>query len=168
MNKNVIIIGALSLIGVGAFLYFKPKKTNQNIIPSTAGDLVAPSGNSVLPTPTPTPTSTLSVPPTQSNVTIGEVTLTTPVQVVETALKISEAKDIANRIFGIRNKINRYSNMKDLREWAREADVNWTWENELPLLKKNYLSNLGKGIKELDKNLALLGYVEVNGSIQKI
>jgi hypothetical protein len=164
MNKNVIIIGALSLIGVGAFLYFKPKKTNQNIIPSTAGDLVAPSVNSVLPTPT----STLSVPPTQSNVTIGEVTLTTPVQVVETALKISEAKDIANRIFNIRNKINRYSNMNDLREWAREADVNWTWENELPLLKKNYLSNLGKGIKELDKNLALLGYVEVNGSIQKI
>ena len=164
MNKNVIIIGALSLIGVGAFLYFKPKKTNQNIIPSTAGDLVAPSVNSVLPTPT----NTLSVPPTQSNVTIGEVTLTTPVQVVETALKISEAKDIANRIFNIRNKINRYSNMKDLREWAREADVDWTWENELPLLKKNYLSNLGKGIKELDKNLALLGYVEVNGSIQKI
>ena len=104
MNKNVIIIGALSLIGVGAFLYFKPKKTNQNIIPSTAGDLVAPSVNSVLPTPT----NTLSVPPTQSNVTIGEVTLTTPVQVVETALKISEAKDIANRIFNIRNKINIY------------------------------------------------------------
>ena len=164
MNKNVIIIGALSLIGVGAFLYFKPKKTNQNIIPSTAGDLVAPSVNSVLPTPT----NTLSVPPTQSNVTIGEVTLTTPVQVVETALKISEAKDIANRIFNIRNKINRYSNMNDLREWARETDTRWTWENELPLLKKNYLSNLGKGIKELDKNLALLGYVEVNGSIQKI
>jgi hypothetical protein len=166
MNKNVIIIGALSLIGVGAFLYFKPKKTNQNIIPSTAGDFVAPSVNSVLPTPT--PTSTISEPPTQSNVTIGEVTLTTPVQVVETALKISEAKDIANRIFNIRNKINRYSNMNDLREWARETDTRWTWENELPRLKKNYLSNLGKGIKELDKNLALLGYVEVNGSIQKI
>jgi len=168
MNKNVIIIGALSLIGVGAFLYFKPKKTKQNIIPSSAGDLVAPSGNSVLPTPTPTPTSTLSEPPTQSNVTIGEVTLTTPVQVVETALKISEAKDIANRIFDIRNKINRYSNMNDLRKWAKETDTRWTWENELPLLKKNYLSNLSKGIKDLDKNLALLGYVEVNGSIQKI
>jgi cytoskeletal protein RodZ len=136
MNKNVIIIGALSLIGVGAFLYFKPKKTNQNIIPSTAGDLVAPSVNSVLPTPT----STLSVPPTQSNVTIGEVTLTTPVQVVETALKISEAKDIANRILDARNKRK----------------------------NSNHKGAIDKIIKELDKNLALLGYVEVNGSIQKI
>jgi hypothetical protein len=176
MNKNVIIIGALSLIGVGAFLYFKPKKTKQNIIPSSAGDLVAPSGNSVLPTPTPTPTSTLSEPPTQSNVTIGEVTLTTPVQVVETAIKIAEAKGIARQILELRNKKIRYDNFnninttKSLNAFANESN-NEFWLNNSRMLKlmlKGNIDKISNQIKDLDKNLALLGYVEVNGSIQKI
>lgn len=174
MNTKVITISLLSLIGIGAFFYFKPKKSGQDKNSLTGGNLVPPSGTSVLPTSTttttttPTPTSTLSEAPTQTSVTIGEVTLTTPVQVVETAIKISEAKKIATKIADIRNKINRYSNMTDLRDWARESNTNWTWENELPQLKRNYLFQLNKSIPELDKTLALLGYTEVNGSIQKI
>jgi hypothetical protein len=166
MNKKIIIIGALSLVGVGAFFYLKRKKTmpNQNSLTDTGL-----ASNSVLPTiSTPTPTSTISVPASETSVKINDVVLTTPVEVVETAIKISEAKNIATKIFDIRNKINRYSYMDDLRQWAKETDTNWTWESELPEKKKNYLFNLNKGIKELDKTLALLGYTEVNGSIQKI
>jgi len=168
MNKNVIIISVLSLVGVGAFFYFKRKKTmpNQNSLTDTGL-----ASNSVLPTTTttaPTPTSTINVPSSETSVKINDVVLTTPVEVVETAIKISEAKNIATKIFDIRNKINRYSYMDDLRKWAKETDTNWTWESELPEKKKNYLFNLNKGIKELDKTLALLGYTEVNGSISKI
>jgi hypothetical protein len=171
MNKNVIIIGALSLIGVGAFLYFKPKKTNQNIIPSSAGGLVPNSDNSVLPTPT----STSSVPPTQSNVTKEEVVLT-PVDVVENALKISEAKNILGKILILRIKKNRYDNFNNigtkraLNDFARESHNGIFQNNEtmLKLVLKRDLEKINNQIKELDKNLGLLGYTEVNGSIQKI
>jgi hypothetical protein len=130
MNKKLIIIGILGLAGAGAFLYFKSKnKLGKN--------------------DTPTPTSTLSEPPTQSNVTIGEVTLTTPVEVVENALKISEAKSIAREIFNLRNK-------------RKNVNFDFTQINTINTI------NTGGKIKELNKNLALLGYKEVNGLIQKI
>ena len=156
MNKNVIIIGALSLIGVGAFLYFKPKKTKQNIIPSSAGDLVAPSGNSVLPTPTPTPTSTLSEPPTQSNVTIGNVVLTPPVEKLENAIKIAEAKDVARQIYELRNN---YETKSQKGTYNDPAFAN---------LFINSPYSYPNRMKALNTSLALLGYTEVNGSIQKI
>ena len=180
MNKKLIIIGVLGLAGAGAFLYFKSKnKLGKNIIPSTAGDLVTPSGNSVLPTTTtttPTPTSTLSVPPTQSSVTIGEVTLTTPVQVVETAIKISEAKNIANEILNLRNQKIRYDTFntinttESLNNYAKESRNTFHLNSNrmLQLLLNSDLKKINDKIKELDKTLALLGYTEVNGSIQKI
>ena len=98
MNKNVIIISVLSLVGVGAFFYFKRKKTmpNQNSLADTGL-----ASNSVLPTTTttaPTPTSTINVPSSETNVKINDVVLTTPVEVVETAIKISEAKNIETKI----------------------------------------------------------------------
>jgi len=128
MNKKLIIIGILGLAGAGAFLYFKSKnKLGKN--------------------DTPTPTSTLSVPPTQSNVTKEEVTLKTPVEVVENALKISEAKSIAREIFNLRNK---------------RKNVNVNFDQLVNPI------NTGGKIKELNKNLALLGYKEINGLIQKI
>ena len=135
MNKNVIIISVLSLVGVGAFFYFKRKKTmpNQNSLTDTGL-----ASNSVLPTSTTTtttPTSTLSVPPTQSSVTIGEVTLTTPVQVVETAIKIAEAKNIATQILNLRNQKNRYDmfnttkTKQSFNDYAIESGNQW-WLNK--------------------------------------
>lgn len=176
-NKKIIVIGILGLAGAGAFLYFKSKnKLGKNDIPSSAGGLVPTSNNSVLPTnttTTTTPTSTLSVPPTQSSVTIGEVTLTTPVQVVETAIKISEAKGIASQILELKNQKIRYdlfNQNKSLKEFAIESNNNF-WINDnrmLQLLLNGNLKKINDKIKELDKTLALLGYTEVNGSIQKI
>jgi hypothetical protein len=178
MNKKLIIIGVLGLAGAGAFLYFKSKnKLGKNDIPSSAGGLVTTSGTSVLPTTTTTtPTSTISVPPTQSSVTIGEVTLTTPVQVVETAIKISEAKNIANEILNLRNQKNRYDTFntinttESLNNYAKESRNTFHLNSNrmLQLLLNSDLKRINDKIKELDKTLALLGYTEVNGSIQKI
>jgi hypothetical protein len=175
MNKKLIIIGVLGLAGAGAFLYFKSKnKLGKNNIPSSAGSLVPPTDNSVLPTTT--PTSTISVPPTQSSVTIGEVTLTTPVQVVETAIKISEAKNIANEILNLRNQKIRYDTFntinttESLNNYAKESRNTFHLNSNrmLQLLLNSDLKRINDKIKELDKTLALLGYTEVNGSIQKI
>jgi len=179
MNKKLIIIGLLGLAGAGAFFYFKSKnKVGKNNTPLSAGGLVPTSDTSVLPTPTspPPPTSTLSVPPTQSNVTIGEVTLTTPVQVVETAIKIAEAKGIASKILELRNKKIRYDNFnkinttKSLKDFANESNNEFYLNNNrmLKLLLKGNIDKINNQIKELDKTLGLLGYTEVNGSIQKI
>jgi CCR4-NOT transcriptional regulation complex NOT5 subunit len=184
MNKKLIIIGVLGLAGAGAFFYFKSKnKLGKNDTPSSAGGLVPTSGTSVLPTSTTstttTPTSTLSVPPTQSSVTIGEVTLTTPVQVVETAIKIAEAKNIATQILNLRNQKNRYDmfnttkTKKSFNDYAIESGNQW-WldkgggEQMLQMLLNQDLRKLNEKIYELDKTLALIGYTEINGSIQKI
>jgi hypothetical protein len=184
MNTKVITISLLSLIGIGAFFYFKPKKSGQDKNSLTGGSLASNSESTLGTTTAPTttsntttaPTSTLSVPPTQSSVTIGEVTLTTPVQVVETAIKISEAKNIASQIFNLRNQKIRYDNFNNinttesLNDFAIESN-NKFWLNNnrmLKLLLNGNLNKINDKIKELDKTLALLGYTEVNGSIQKI
>ena len=181
MNKKLIIIGVLGLAGAGAFFYFKSKnKLGKNDTPSSRMVEIPPSGTSVLPTTTTTtPTSTLSVPPTQSSVTIGEVTLTTPVQVVETAIKIAEAKNIATQILNLRNQKNRYDmfnttkTKQSFNDYAIESGNQW-WLNKgggeqmLQMLLNQDLRKLNEKIYELDKTLALIGYTEMNGSIQKI
>ena len=116
------------------------------------------------------------MPPTQSSVTIGEVTLTTPVQVVETAIKISEAKNIANEILNLRNQKIRYDTFntinttESLNNYAKESRNTFHLNSNrmLQLLLNSDLKKINDKIKELDKTLALLGYTEVNGSIQKI
>ena len=171
MNKKVIIISVLGLVGVGAFFYFKPKSEAKDKDSSKGGALGSTSDNPSLPSNTTqtstTPTSTLSVPPTQTSVTINDVVLTTPAQVVETAFKISEAKNIATQISDLKNKKNLYPTL-NLRDWARETNARWKFESQLPRLREQSLIGIDAQIKELDKTLALLGYMEVNGSIVKI
>jgi hypothetical protein len=182
MNKKVIIISILGLIGVGAFFYFKPK-SKENETDSSGGALGSTSGNSDLSSNTTTSTtssssapstqtSTLSSPPTQTSVTINDVVLTTPAQVVETAFKISEAKSIASQIFDLRNKKNRWANLS-MRDYATESGKQfWIGKRDgdkmLELLKNTSLAEIDNQIKALNNTLALLGYMEVNGSITKI
>jgi hypothetical protein len=183
MNKKVIIISILGLVGVGAFFYFKPKNEAKDKDSSTGGDLGSTSGNSDLSSNTTTSTtssssapstqtSTLSSPPTQTSVTINDVVLTTPAQVVETAFKISEAKSIASQIFDLRNKKNRWANLS-MRDYATESNKMFWYRDDrqetmLKIQLKQDLAMLDNQIKELDNTLALLGYMEVNGSIAKI
>lgn len=176
MNKKVIIISVLGLVGLGAFFYFKPKNEAKDKGSSTGGSLSSASDSPSLPsntTPTSTtPTSTLSAPPTQTSVTINDVVLTTPAQVVETAFKISEAKSIASQIFDLRNKKNRWANLS-MRDYATESNKMFWYRDDrqetmLKMQLKQDLAMLDNQIKALDNTLALLGYMEVNGSITRI
>jgi len=177
MNNKVVIIGLIALAGISAFFYFKPKNEAKNKRSSTGGSLSSASDNPSLPSNTTTststtPTSTLSAPPTQTSVTINDVVLTTPAQVVETAFKISEAKSIASQIFDLRNKKNRWANLS-MRDYATESGKQfWIGKRDgdkmLELLKNTSLADIDNQIKALNNTLALLGYMEVNGSITKI
>ena len=150
MNKKLIIIGVIGLAGAGAFLYFKSKnKLGKNDIPSSAGGLVPTSGTSVLPTTTTTK-------PNETSVTIGDVVLNPAIENVENAIKIAEAKDVARQIYELRNN---YETKSQKGTYNDPAFAN---------LFINSPYSYPNRMKALNTSLALLGYIEVNGSIQKI
>jgi peptidoglycan hydrolase CwlO-like protein len=145
MNKKVIIISVLGLVGVGAFFYFKPKSNAQEQDSLTGGAL----GNTNLP-------NTTGVPPT------GTV-LTTPEQVQETATKIAEARNLASQVSKLRAQRNVY-----LSSSTKTPTNTFYSSNMQTLINKGQISQLDKKIKELDDKLVLLGFTELNGSIIKI
>jgi hypothetical protein len=151
MNKKLIIIGVLGLAGAGAFLYFKSKnKLGKNDIPSSAGGLVPTSGTSVLST-----TTTTTTKPNETSVTIGDVVLTPPIEKLENAIKLAEARNIATQINELRNSY----------ESEKKKD---TYNPALERLFINTPKSYPNRMKALNTSLALLGYIEVNGSIQKL
>jgi hypothetical protein len=96
MNKTVIIAGSVLVLGVGAYFYFKPKKTGTTGSGTTGSGTTGSgttgtgttgtgtTGTGTTGTET-TGTGSTSVPPTGT-------TLSTPAQVEDTAKKIAEAK----------------------------------------------------------------------------
>lgn len=82
-TKRVLIIGAVGVLGIGAYLYFRPKNT-KGIDASLLEN--ASSG--------------INVPPK------GTV-LSTPQEVADTAKKIADAKGLAVKIQDLRNKKNK-------------------------------------------------------------
>jgi hypothetical protein len=82
-TKRVLIIGAVGVLGIGAYLYFRPKNT-KGIDASLLEN--ASSG--------------INVPPK------GTV-LSTPQQVADTAKKIADAKGLAVKIKDLRNQKNK-------------------------------------------------------------
>ena len=152
MNKKLIIIGVLGLAGAGAFLYFKSKnKLGKNDTPSSRMVEIPPSGTSVLPTTTTTTTTK----PNETSVTIGDVVLTPPIEKLENAIKLAEARNIATQINQLRNSY----------ETEIKKD---TYNPALERLFINTPKSYPNRMKALNTSLALLGYMEVNGSIQKL
>lgn len=148
MNKTVVIIGSVLVLGVGAFFYFKPKATGTTGAGTTGANT--------------TDTGTTSVPPTGT-------TLSTPAQVEDLAKKIAEAKSLATQISDKRTKRSSYL-VISLREYAVASD-NQFWSTNDQMLKKLKDQNIKKleaEIKDLDEQIGKLGYIEVNGSISKI
>jgi hypothetical protein len=171
MNKTVIIIGSIALLGVGAYFYFKPKSTGATGADPMGTDAMGTGtgttgtgagANTIGAGTTGTIGGSTSVPPT------GTV-LTTPEQVADTAKKIAEAKSLATKISDLRTKRNSYL-VISLKEYA-VASGNEFWKDNdrmLTTLKANDITKLEKEIKDLDEKLGMLGYMEVNGSITKI
>jgi hypothetical protein len=79
-TKRVLIIGAVGVLGVGAYLYFRPKNTK-----GVDASLLENASSGI------------SVPPK------GTV-LSTPQEVADTAKKIADAKGLAVKIQDLRNK----------------------------------------------------------------
>ena len=103
---------------------------------------------------TPTPTSTTTK-PNETSVTIGDVVLNPAIENVENAIKIAEAKDIARQINELRNRYE-------------EGIKTETYNPALTNLFINSPKSYPNRMKALNTSLALLGYTEVNGSIQKL
>jgi hypothetical protein len=158
MNKTVVIAGSVLVLGVGAYLYFRPKKTGTSGTGTTG---TGTTGSDTTGTGT-TDTGTTSVPPTGT-------TLSTPAQVEDLAKKIAEAKSLATKISDKRTKRSSYL-VISLRDYATSSG-NEFWANNdqmLKVLKTNEIAKLEKEIQELDEQIGKLGYMEVNGSIAKI
>ena len=158
MNKTVIIAGSVLVLGVGAYFYFKPKKTGTTGSGTTGSGTT---GTGTTGTET-TGTGSTSVPPTGT-------TLTTPEQVEETAKKIAEARSLATKIYDLKNKRNSYMTSSS-KDFANSSNNTFWLNNErmLKMIKDQKIAGLEKEIKDLDEKLALLGYAEVNGSITRI
>jgi hypothetical protein len=77
MNKKVIIVAVLGLVGVGAYFYFKDKSKTNKILASQTSD------------------NSLNVPPKNT-------VLSNPDEVVELAKKITDAKGLARNINALR------------------------------------------------------------------
>lgn len=82
-TKRVLIIGAVGVLGIGAYLYFRPKNTK-----GVDASLLENASSGI------------NVPPK------GTV-LSTPQEVADTAKKIADAKGLAVKIQELRNKKNK-------------------------------------------------------------
>ena len=155
-TKKILIVGAVAVLGVGAYFYFKPKSKGNETNSLSGGT----SGS--IPNNPATSSGTTSVPPTGT-------TLTTPEQVEETAKKIAEARSLATKIYDLKNKRNSYMTSSS-KDFANSSNNTFWLNNErmLKMIKDQKIAGLEKEIKDLDEKLALLGYAEVNGSITRI
>jgi hypothetical protein len=142
-TKRVLIIGAVGVLSIGAYLYFRPKKTD----------------NAVAGTPTsgvPNPNSLISVPPT------GEV-ITSPEEVEKIAQKIADAKALAIKIDDLKTQRRQLVLSPNTTNVFGIGGKNI--QNAIINAKTK---KLDMQIADLEKLITDLGYAEVNGKITKI
>ena len=164
MNKTVIIVGSVLVLGVGAYFYFKPKKTGTTGSGTTGTGTTGTgtTGTGTTGTET-TGTGSTSVPPTGT-------TLSTPAEVEDVAKKIAEAKSLATKISDLRTKrtsviamsLRDYETYSGIRNYGFGGDAN------LKFYKEQEIKRLEEEIKNLDEQIGKLGFMEVNGSISRI
>ena len=157
-NSILYIVGAIALLGGGAFLFLKNKK-NKDKDKLALAELQ---------------TATIGVPtPTIVNPTTGAV-----VPKVDEVLPVSnstknaqEAVTLASQIFDLKNKKIRYSAMS-IPEFSKTKEGSEDFfKNNLTMLKalkENALKSFDSQLKILNDKIVALGFVEVNGSIAKL
>ena len=161
MKKAIVLIGGLTVIAVGAYLFFKSKKTT---VDTKSTDNLPNSGTGTLPNNTigglPNNTSTTVIPK------VDEV-----LEVSNTTKNAQEAVTLASQIFELKNKKTRYYNMS-ISEFSKtkEGKEDFFKSNigMLEILKENALKEFDRQLKILNDKIVALGYVEVNGSIVKL
>jgi hypothetical protein len=145
MDKKAVIIGGIVVLGLGAYFYFKPKKTDNLGTGTSVGGFTNPN-------------SQISVPPT------GEV-ITSPEEVEKIAQKIADAKALAIKI----------DNLKTERRQIALAPTTGSaffggigGESTQNFIRSVRTKELDTQIADLEKLITDLGYAEVNGKITKI
>jgi len=143
MNKKVIIVSVLGLVGVGAYFYFKDKSKTQEILESK------PSDNS------------LNVPPK------GTV-LSNPEEVLETAKKITDAKGLARNINSLRlEKEKMLSNPKKF-FISKGLGVMINNKGYLDSKIQRRVVDFDQQINSFESLIKNLGFKEVNGNAVQI
>jgi hypothetical protein len=150
MNKTVVIIGSIALLGVGAYFYFKPKAKDTSAT-GLGGEVL--SNSEVLPT--------TSVPPT------GTV-LETPAQVAETAQKIAEARVLVSKITELRKERSILLSKPLSYFGVGTSSLFGTNNTVVTTIKNTQVAGIDKKIRELEISLSKLGYTEANGNLVKI
>jgi LPXTG-motif cell wall-anchored protein len=155
MNKNIIyIVGAVALLGGGAFLFLRNKKAKDKL---KLADLQSVT--------TGVPTTGASVPAT--NPSTG---LPIP-QIKDDTKNIEEAMQLANKIASLKNKKTSYILMP-LKEFSNTAEGFYgRFEVDRLMLEKykaDAIANMENQLKDLNNQISKLGYIESNGNITKI
>jgi hypothetical protein len=143
MNKKVIIVSVLGLVGVGAYFYFKDKSKTQEILESK------PSDNS------------LNVPPK------GTV-LSNPEEVLETAKKITDAKGLARNINSLR--LEKESMLSNPKKFFIGKGLGVMINNKAYLDSKiqRRVVDFDQQINSFESLIKNLGFKEVNGNAVQI
>jgi hypothetical protein len=143
MNKKVIIVSVLGLVGVGAYFYFKDKSKTQEILESK------PSDNS------------LNVPPK------GTV-LSNPEEVLETAKKITDAKGLARNINSLR--LEKESMLSNPKKFFISKGLGVMINNKAYLDSKiqRRVVDFDQQINSFESLIKNLGFKEVNGNAVQI
>ena len=144
-TKRVLIIGAVGVLSVGAYLYFRPKKTDNLATGTSVGEL----GN---------PNSLISVPPK------GTV-ITSPEEVEKIAQKIADAKALAIKIDDLKTQRRQLALAPITTNTVFGGIGGANVQNMIRTVKSKELDTQ---IADLEKLLTDLGYAEVNGKITQI
>lgn len=139
-TKRILIIGGVAVLGIGAYLYFRPKNTKGI-------------DSSILENPS----SGINVPPKGT-------TLSTPEEVADTAQKIQDAKGLAKKIYDLRIKRDKLkSNPRQSFPIGKIINT-----NALLTVANSQIKKIDQEIADIEKVLNSLGYTELNGNIVKI
>lgn len=141
MNKRVIIISVVGLVGVGAYFYFNSKLKTTTV--STGQETKNQNEDSLISVPSK-----------------GEV-LSTPEEVLEMAQKITDAKGLASKLYLLR--IERAK----LVSYPTKSGISFL-NSSIKLINDKKIKDLDQQIKDLEKLINALGYTELNGNIVKI
>jgi hypothetical protein len=143
MNKKVIIVAVLGLVGVGAYFYFKDKSKTNKILASQTSD------------------NSLNVPPKNT-------VLSNPDEVVELAKKITDAKGLARNINALRlEKEEMISNPKKF-FIGKGLGVKINNKAYLDSKIQRRVVDFDQQINSFESLIKNLGFKEVNGNAVQI
>lgn len=154
-NSALYLVGAVLLLGGGAFLFLKNKKP-KDLLKLKDLDLEKVNGSTSEKTSTPKTNPLTGLP---------------IAQIKDETKNIEQATNLASKISLLKNKKISYTLMP-LKEFSKtEEGFYGRFETNRLMLEKyksDALESMEKELKDLTIRISKLGYIEVNGSIAKI